>query len=223
MTYFLNSPIISWLPVIFFGLLLLLGFSSYVARGSEETGSLRKNSKKMIWAAVAFYIIYPILLTMGQYYAWLMGGSFSKILLNSPLDEKVPIPQFIKELPLLQSHLGYFVFYSFGRFWINSILAVGAAFLFYLFLKFLQKRKDRFFEEGELELGFLCALVVGWPKFVIFVPLIFLLVVVISLVRLFIWKERYTALGYPFIAAALASLIFGAGLVSLLNLSVLNI
>lgn len=217
------GPIISWLPKVFFGLLLLFGGYGYLVRhrnGKEDF--LRENSKRMIRYALAFYIIYPILLMIGQYYAW-SQNPLSKLLLSSPLEGKVPTPQFIKDLPIFKSHFGYFIFYSFGRFWINTILAVGMAFLFYLFLKSLRKHKDRFFEEGEIEFGFLNALIVGWPSFVIFIPLVFFSVVLVSLARLLLFKERYTTLGYPFLLAAVLTMIFGFGFISIFKLSALYI
>lgn len=220
--YILESPVVGWVPVIFWSLLLFLGGLSYIGRIAREGGFLRENSRRMIRYALAFYVIYPIILMIGQYYAW-SQNPLSKLLLSSPLEEKVPAPQFIKDLPVSKSHLGYFVFYSFGRFWINTILAVGMAFLFYLFLKSLRKRKDRFFEEGEIEFGFLNALIVGWPRFVIFIPLVFFSVVLVSLARLFLFKERYTTLGYPFLLAAVLTMIFGFGFISIFKLSALYI
>lgn len=222
LTPILFNPIIDWLPEFFFSLLLILIGYRYIRRNSKEESALRKSSKKMIWAAVIFYIGYPALLTIRQYYVWL-ADPLSKLLLSSPLSDNVPIPQFIKDSAIFQSHFGYFIFYSYGRFWVNSILAVSVSVLFYLFLKFLRKHKERFFEEGEVEMGFLTALIAGWPRFVVFVPIIFISVILISLFRMMVLKESYTTLGYPFLLAAFSALALGTIFISLLNVSVLYI
>lgn len=219
---FLQSPFINWLPETFFGFLFMVVSWKYITRNTREESALRKSSRKMIVASLLFYIGYPALLTIRQYYSW-FANPLSKLLLNSPLSENVPIPQFIIDSAIFQSHFGYFIFYSYGRFWMNSIFAVGVAMLFYLFLKFLRKHKERFFEEGEAEMGLLTALIVGWPRFIIFVPIIFLSVILISLFRMIVLKESYTTLGYPFLLAALSALAFGIIFISLLNLSVLSI
>ncbi|MBI4087555.1 MAG: hypothetical protein HY434_01870 [Candidatus Liptonbacteria bacterium] len=213
---------INWLPEVFFGLLLLFGGYRYIARRGVAENLLRGDLKKMILLALAFYVCYPVLLTAHQYYAWL-GDPLGKTLLNLPLSDNVPAPWFLKASPFLQSHLGYFLFYSYGRFWLNSILAVAAAALFYFFLQFLRKRQDRFFEAGETEFGFLAALIAGWPAFVVFVPAVFVSVVVVAAARLLFFRERYTTLGYSFIAAAAAALLFGSWLISSFRLSFLYI
>lgn len=219
-----ESPyLIPWLPTICLGALFLLSAYYYADRSDlKDSAVLVKNFKRMIRAALVFYILYPLLLTAGQYYVWLQNP-LTKILANSPVSAATPLPQILKNSPIFQGHLGYLLFYAYGRFWINSLLAAGMAFLFSLFLKSLRRHRDRFFEEGEVELGFLSALVVGWPNFAIFVPAIFFLVVIISIVRMAVWKEHYTTLGYPFLAAALFTLLFGAKMIALFHLTVLII
>jgi len=52
---------------------------------------------------------------------------------------------------------GYFVTYSFGRFWFNLIVIFAIALIFYFFLKTMERYASRFFETGEPELGLLAA------------------------------------------------------------------
>jgi hypothetical protein len=119
--------------------------------------------------------------------------------------------------------LKYFIGYSWMHFWFNFVLSVGVALVFYLFLKFLKKRNERFFEEGETEIGFLCALIAGWPNIVIFLPLVFILVVLESIFSNFFLKESFTTLGFAVILAAIIAFIWGGKIIAVLGLGVLII
>lgn len=118
---------------------------------------------------------------------------------------------------------GYFVLYAWTHFWFNFVLSVGVAFTFYLFLKFLKKRNERFFEEGETEIGLICALIAGWPGFVVFVPLVLILVVAESIFMKIFFKESLTAFGFAFFLAAIIALVWGDKIVAILNLGALRI
>lgn len=157
--------------------------------------------KSLVISSLAFHIFYAALLTAGQYYVW-SQSEFTKLLLDSP---------------------GYFLFYSWGRFWINVLLTISAAFVFYLVLRLLKKYQERFFDEGETELGLLMALLVGWPNFAVFVPLVFVFVIPVSIFRRLFLKESYTNLAVPFFIAALVLLLWGDLLIKILNLDVLKI
>jgi hypothetical protein len=117
----------------------------------------------------------------------------------------------------------YFLLYSWTHFWFNFVLSVGTAFVFYLFLKFLKKRNERFFEEGEAEIGFLCALIAGWPDFVVFLPLVLVLVALESVFRKIFLKESLTTLGFALILAAITAFIFGDKIIAILSLGALRI
>ena len=157
--------------------------------------------KSLVVVLVGFRLLYAAFLTVAQYYAW-SQDTLSRLLLNSPR---------------------YFLFYAYGRFWLNALIAIGVALAFYLFLRFLKKYRERFFKEGETELGFLAALLVGWPNFVIFVTLVFVSVVLLAVFRRLVLRKMYTTLGWPFILAALLTLIWGSKLILILHLGVLRI
>ena len=204
MSYWL-SVVLIWLPKIFFGIIFILAVLIY---GLRKSIGLTK-SRTLIISSISFHVLYAVLLTISQYYIW-SQNKFTQLLLNSSLDLSMPVS-------------GYFLFYSFGRFWLNALITIGAAFVFYLFLKFLKKHRERFFEEGETELGFLSALIVGWPNFVVFLPLVFVFVVLLSIFRRVFLKEFYTTMGIPFLLAALIVLISGNQIVNILGLGVLKI
>jgi hypothetical protein len=202
----LLAVVLTWLPKIFFAIVfLLVAFLYFFYRESKsnEANKLTKliSYKSLIVGSIVFRLFYAALLTVSQYYVW-SQNKFTQLLLNER---------------------GYFLFYSYGRFWLNAFISIGAAFIFYIFLKSLQKHRERFFEAGGTELGFLSALIVGWPSFVIFLPLVFIFVILISISRRIFIKEIYTTLGWPFILATLAALIFGSKLLLFLGLKVISI
>lgn len=210
--------IILFAPKIFWSFIFFLGVFRYFFRNhqlAERRFFKIITYKLLIYLAVGFRVGYAVFLTVVQYLVWLKQP-LTKLLLNSPVDQSVPIP-------FLFRHSGYFAFYAFGRFWLNVLIAVGLAFAFYLFLKALKKRQERFFEEGEVELGFLVALIAGWPNFVIFLPLVFVSVVLTSIFRLIFFKEAYTTLGWPFILAIFLILVWGNKLITIFHLGVLRI
>jgi hypothetical protein len=104
----------------------------------------------------------------------------------------------------------YFWPYIFSRFWLNFLLTILMAGIFFLLLGALRRYRGRFFEEGEVELGGLLALAVGWPISPVFICLVFITVVLVSLVRRAALREAYTTLGLPFLLAAFACLILGS-------------
>ena len=211
-------------PRIFFLALFLIAAIRYAMRNREHQPAVFKviTYTRLILASIFFKLGFAGVLTTLQYVLW-RGGGLGKIFLSEGLSSSLPIP-LIHLFPwIFKSSLGYFIFYSFQRFWLNVFLSLFAAWLFYRFLILLKRYKERFFEEGEVELGYLVALIVGWPFFILFVPLGFLFVVLISIFRLVFFKEAYTTLGWPFILGALTAFLFGSILVPLLRLSVFSI
>jgi hypothetical protein len=150
---------------------------------------------KLIRGAIAFKIGYAVAATIAQYSIW-SKGELTRIFLTS------------HSAGIFNFKGGYFIFYTLNRFWAGMVLGVLMAWLFYKFLLFLKKYEDRFLGEGEAELGFLTALLVGWPDFVVYLPLFLVFTILISMVRNIFWKEKYTTLGLPMLLAASAILVF---------------
>lgn len=194
------NNIYSLSQLIILGIIFLTAFYFYYSQKDKFKFLINK----LIAAALFFSAILAIIKTINQYYVW-SGNELSRLLL--------PPHQSIK----------YFIFYAFSRFWLGVLIGAAVSFLFYLFLKFLEKRQSRFFIKGETALGFLTALLVGWPNFVIFLPLVFVSTILIAIYRQLILKESYTTLGYPFLLAAGLALIFGRAIIDALNLGVLRI
>jgi hypothetical protein len=92
-----------------------------------------------------------------------------------------------------------------------------------LFLNLLRKYQPRFFEDGEPELGFALALFIGWPKFLVLLPIALLSVVLVSIFRMVVLREAYTTLGWPLVLSAFLNLLYGNSLLILLGLSAFRV
>ncbi len=221
------------LPTVFFWIIFALAATHYLAAhpprlgfgkaGARVSARLPRVPYRTLakWAAF-FYPAYAALLTLGQYLVW-RGDWWGKQFLNTSLAPSLPIPLIQLFPDFFGGRLGYLIFYSWGRFWLHALLAVGVAALFWGFLRLLKRRRERFFEEGETELGFACALAAGWPGVFPFLMLAFFLVVVFSVVRRVIFREAFTTLGLPFLVAAAAVLACSGALAALFGVSVLGI
>jgi hypothetical protein len=215
------NPALTLLPQFFFGAVLLLAVVFYYLTVHRPENP-RPRFKKLAFWAIGFKFFYAAILTVGQYFLW-SEDQFAKLFLNQPLKHGGDISA-IGGLPLFSgTKLGYFLFYSWGHFWLNAFLSLAIALAFWLFLKALEKKESRFFYPGETELGFALTLAVGWPGFVVFLPLAFIAVVLVSLFRLLFMKEAYTTIGWPFILAAIAAFAFGQIILGNLNWEFLKI
>ncbi|MEK7542904.1 MAG: hypothetical protein AAB503_01180 [Patescibacteria group bacterium] len=205
------SKVLLWLPQIYFAVILLfVAWRYFVKSGFPRYGVLVRG---VIW----FRLGYAVLLTIGQYYIW-SKEVFLRLLLNTPLSESLPIPLVQKFPEIFNSKIGYFLFYSWGHFWLNFILTIGIAWLFYRFLLVLQRWNSRFFDEGEVKLGFVCALVAGWPGVLVFIALTFAIVILLAMARAIVLHEGYTTLGVPLLLAAAIALWMSSDILSFFNL-----
>lgn len=221
-------PFMNW-GQYFFNLIILLiatnkrFFFALEDRAGRFNCLSRLTYKFLIWLVIGFKVFYAAIETFSQYYVW-SSSAFTKLLLDQNIIDFNIVKSSIGKLAwIFDNRFGYFIFYSWGRFWVGIIVSLIAALLFYLFLVFLKKHKERFFEEGETELGFLLALMVGWSNFIVFLPLVFLSVILVSIFRRLVFKEMYTTLGAPFLLAAFIVLLFGNYLVNILGLSALRV
>jgi hypothetical protein len=207
-------------PVFFGGAFLYVAYLFFRAKESGE--AFRKKIKRTLFATASFRLLNVAGLTLAQYYVWAKDPA-TRIFLEQGISATSPIAESLKGFPFFFGKLGYFLFYSYGRFWLNVFIVFLCAFIFYLFLKALQKWKARFFEIGEIELGALAVLLVGWPGFVIFIAAAFISVILVSLFRLVAFREPYTTLGAPFLLAVALVFLFGGYALYVTGLAVLKI
>ncbi len=200
----------SWLDVLVPIAVFMAALAVYFQRGKL---SLSSWSKKLIWVMIIYYPVYALINTVAQYDIWATSSDkIAQYFANAPLPHVMNGLTLWYDLPFMHTKFGYLIFYSWGRFWLGAVLALASALAFWLLLKALQRYKDRFFEEGEVGLGALTALLVGWPGFVIFIPLVFIAVAIVSVFRMLLLKETYTTLGAPMLFAVLMFYIFGSQL-----------
>lgn len=138
--------------------------------------------------------------TVVQYYAWL-GSDAGRFLL--PPHQSIAV--------LLR--------YGWTHFGLNAAISIGFAVLFLLVLRSLRTYNARYFDDGEVELGFVMALVVGWPAFIVFVPAVFLSVIIVSIVRGVFYRQPYTTLGVPFLGGCVIALVVSGYLIDMLKLT----
>ncbi len=205
MINFLIGPFLEWLPRVFSWVVFLFAAFFYFRYRGEKEAKRKKLFRMLALVSVVFMIFYAGLLTWGQHYVW-SEGDLSRSFLTTSLPKNIPVP-LVEALPeIFQAPSRYFIFYSLQHFWFPVILNILIAFVFFWFLGVLKKYNGRFFEEGETNLGFLLSLLVGWPLFLVFLPLAFLFVVLVSIVKTVFFKEYYTTLGVPFLLGAFAAL-----------------
>jgi hypothetical protein len=204
-----------WLPRIFFGGVFILALLAY--RHIRKGSAVKKITLRgLVIISVIFKFCYAALLTVFQYFIW-KADPFSHLLLSDSLSE---LPkQVTGGLSIFNGQLGYFIYYVISHFWLDAIWSITLAFAFWLILKSLQKYRSRFFYQGETEIGLIAALIVGWPNLLIFVPLVFFSVVLISIYRLIFLKESYTTIGWPLLLAVILTLLTAHFLGPLIGLS----
>ena len=178
---FLFSPSIDLVGTIVFFAIGVVACGIYYRMHDERRKTRSYLGLAII--AIAIRIVFAMVKTGLQYYAWTQSE----------------LSRFF--LPPYRS-ISYLLQYSWTHFWLNALLSVGAALLFFGILRALQAHNPRYFDAGEVELGALIALVVGWPHVIVFVPVVFLLVVIISIIRGVVLHKPYTTLGLPFFLGA---------------------
>lgn len=205
MLNFFLGPFLTWLPIIFLLVVFLLSVLFYFTKNKILVNySLSRRFFILAVVAVVFRLLYALTLSVAQYYIW-HSQEFTKLLL--------PPHQSIK----------YSLFYSWGRFWMEHIIAFGAALSFYLFLKTLRSYQERFLDKNEIVFGTLMVLLVGWPNAVVFVPLVFIAAVLAALLSILVFKGKHIGLYPALIIAGIITLIFGNTIVDIFGLTVLRI
>lgn len=202
---FFTGSFLTTLPAIFFAVVLIVSLLFSFSRGKLLLNySLLEKLRMLIVAVIFFRISYPLMLSVVQYSIW-SNQEFTKLL-----------------LPPHQS-ISYFLVYIIGRFWIDQAIAIAISLSFYVVLMLLKKYQPRFLSKEEILLGFLMALLVGWPNIVIFVPVVFLSAIMMSIINIAVLRVNYTGLYFPFLFAGLITFVFGSTILALSGLTVLQV
>lgn len=191
-------------PMIAGWALALFAVWLYFSRLRRDSAKNEMLVRRLLWVGVCMVVAVALLETYAQYAVW-KGDPFTQNL-----------------LPPQQSIL-YFLKYAGTHFWLAPIFSFIASGVFYAFLRALKRKNERFFEEGETELGALAAFLAGWPRIIVFLPVAFLAVVLISGIKMIFRKSAYTTLGLPFFIGLLIALAGGFEMLRALGLEFLAV
>ena len=169
----------------------------------------------LIFIATTLNILYPILLSWGQYIVWTYT-EITRVLLVSPLAPNVPLPWFASYLrPYLEQPHGYFVFYIFNHFFLTTIVLLLVVVFLFILLLIWSAYKPLNFKKGDIFAIVLSFLIVGWPGVIVLIPIVFLLLILLSLINKIRRKENNISLVFMFL--------FITPFVVLLTIPLLNI
>lgn len=170
---------------------------------------------KLILTALSLNIFYGLFVSWGQYYVWANGSEITKALLNSPLPKEVPFLEWAR--PLFSNHLGYFLFYIWGRFWIYILISFLISGILYFLFRFWKSYRGGFSEQGP-ELLLILMLIVGYPGVLVLIPLGF--VFSILLFGFYYFKgnkeDKILNIEPAFIVATFFTLLFTSAILSFL-------
>ncbi len=162
-----------------------------------------------------WWIRYGIAIMLAFFAVW---GAYSTVATYN-LWKAHPISRYL--LPPHQA--AYFFEYSFYHYWLPNIISLAISLVWATALFILYKySKGRFLDKEEVWLGFFTALIAGWPKFIVYLVLVFGLLLVRQIIGNFILKNKSPIpLFHSLIASALILALFGKFFISYLGLSVL--
>ena len=187
----------------------LIWNSSYLDKTLLKITNIIKNISylKLILIAIGLNIFYGLFVTWGQYYVWSNGSEMTKALLTFPLPPQVPISSYVEWVrPLFQNHLGYFLYYIWGRVWMDIFILFAFSGLLYSIFKAWKFYRGGFLEKGP-ELLLVLMLISGWMGVLVSLSIGFILAI-LWLGFSFIKGKKIVAIEPVFIFATFLALIF---------------
>ncbi len=205
-------------PQVIVGIIWLLIVVVALFRYIEFSFFTRVSWKWLVVVAVVLRIGYGATLTWLQYAQW-ESSSFTQTFLTQPLSKEAPLPLLLEWVrPSLEQPLGYFIFYVFGRFWINIIIILGLAGFFAALLKLRAYYRPWNFKEGEILAITLSLLVSGWPGVIVLLPLAFIFAIIFSVISSTFYGVSRIYLTPAFLVAAPVALLYGAAILKFVGL-----
>lgn len=209
------------MPVwLFFSLELasVMAAGYFYARGRDN---LKAVINRLFWAVLALKLLKPAFFTGAQWYVWHVSRPE---FLALPLAADLKLLGWLDIFSFLKGVSGgYFIFYSFGRFWLGALIALAAATLWWLVLRLLAKRRPEVMRPEELSLAWITAAIAGWPGFILYVPMSLAFAVVGTLYLMARKMDSRLPIGWPMIIASVLVAVAGTFLIGLLGLSVYKI
>ncbi len=196
--------------------LMVAGF--YYAKSRSD---LKAVFYRLFWIVLALKLLKPAFFTWSQWYVWHVSNPD---FLLAPLSPNLKLLGWLDIFSFLKDVSGgYFIFYSFGRFWFGVLIALAAATLWWLVLKLLAKRRPEAMRPEELSLAWITAAIAGWPGFILYVPMSLGFAVAGVLYLTARKIDSRLPIGWPMIAASFLVAVAGTFLIGLLGLSVYKI
>jgi len=162
-----------------------------------------------------WWIKYGVIVMLALYIVWGLYTSYA----NYNLWKIDPISRY-----LLPPHNASYIYeYSFFHYWLPNIINVAVSLVWAMALLGLYKySKGRLLDKEDIWLGFFTALIVGWPKFIIYLVLVFGVLLVRQVIGNFILKNKNPIIiSQSLIFSALILAIFGKFFINYLGLDVL--
>lgn len=197
-------------------------FFVVIARAFKPSWTGNISYQRLVAVAVGIHLLYGAVATFGQYRAWATANDITRALFSAPLSAEVPLPAYLEWSRFLFEYPhGYFVFYSFGHFFLSTIALLIIVGLFLLFLVVRSRTHPINFREGDISMIVLAMLIAGWPGVLVLLPIGFVFAVVWSGIARFRYGIRRTPLSPAFLLAAPVALLFANTILSAINLATL--
>lgn len=162
---------------------------------------------KLIFIAIGLVVFYGLFITWGQYYVWLKSSDFTRALVTLPLPDGVPFPSYLEWTRVFfAGNHGYFIFYVFGRIWLNIIISLAISGFLYFLFRVWSHYKGSFMENGP-ELILVLTLISGFPNVLVTVVLGFVISIFLFAFKYF-KGDRDVKIEPAFVVAAFLSLFF---------------
>lgn len=173
----------------------------------------------LVVVAIGIHLLYGAVATFGQYRAWATANDITRALFSAPLSGEVPLPTYLEWSRFLFEYPhGYFVFYSFGHFFLSTVALLVIVGLFLLFLVVRSRTHSINFREGDISIIVLAMLISSWPGVIVLLPIGLVSAVLLSAgARVFYGIERIP-LPPAFLLAAPLALLFAKPILAAFHL-----
>lgn len=197
----------------------LVFFFAVIARAFRPSWVGNISYRWLVAVAIGIHLLYGAVATIGQYRAWATANDITRALFSAPLSAEVPLPVYLEwSRTLFEYPHGYFVFYSFGHFFLSTIALLIIVGLFLLFFVVRSRTHPINFREGDISMIVLAMLISGWPGVIVLLPIGFICAVLLSLVARAAYGVERTPLPPAFLLAAPLALLLAPQILATLNL-----
>lgn len=194
-------------------------FFVVIARAFKPSWVGNISYRWLVVIAIGIHLLYGAVATFGQYRAWATANDVTRALFSAPLSAEVPLPAYIEWSRFLFEYPhGYFVFYSFGHFFLSTIALLIIVGLFLLFLVVRSRTHPINFREGDISMIILAMLISGWPGVIVLLPIGLVTAVLLSIIARVVYGVERTPLPPAFLIAAPFALLLAPQILATIHL-----